>query len=1040
LVSRGFADIVVSVLVVGITLLSATMIYLWISATSSTVGSNETTYASKVLQIPPRIEAAVPTYDPDMNTLNVRLTLRSVSQVEENLVNYYITLRDSSGKVVSGTKVSCYLPPGGVCEVNASFPGVSRSGTYVLANSYPLTVNINVPRVQLRIISLSSDVRLSPPSNRYSGILFTGDFNSATLTVLLDNISDVDASGTITASGACIDSASVSYALPANQSKVFSIPINVTSTSSNCTITVSTTHSTNSDSVSVPVYFLDFCDSNSTCYDALQSAQSRDANTVVMLTADINVTTAPALGIPSGNYQDKVVFDGNGHLVRSASTPAIDFSSADNIHVSNMSISGSSCVIESTGLGAYRRAKIIFTNASFSANYDVICGNDFVSNTIFYGCNIRGSVDLGGFDSNYVFIGSNISKDSGGVIIFNGGTGVVHLIHSTLMGDMPLYSTYSSGVSVHLVDVNIYVPPPAYSGFKSFCNKGQVLCWHGARAGTTITTESVRIFDMEDNSFLGNWLSLRSPEDLSLLDDNTAMITIFSGDTTLDFNGFGLESPLPAPVQTYAPNITIRNLNASSLSASTLYVAEYERSDVNFEHCTFISKSADTRMGGVLRAYNSRIFFQDSNLLSNSVVFYPSNNGSPIPIYASAVYVYNSYLEANDYILYLTEPTTYYPISPIVLSDSKTKSPRFARAAGVFWRVYSQVSVMDTNIVVTDAIFDTGTGYYPDFRGDLNFTNVFVTVNDLNLSGFAYTVRSQADIDAISGVPIVQLFVHATEDLNFSPLGELEVPKNGVYIYGTSNVTLCCLRVNSASGSPITIDSENNINLRSLNVVSGQSPAIYMRSSTGVKVSDSNFHAYKAIVGAYGVSAQFQDVILSSNTPLEGIKVSSSCWDLHECINASDLNFVGTTLKGRIYLYAYNDYWRTTVLRFIHSTIDSSSYPAIYAASQDYTNIYLQDTNIITTTTPIYFGGNYYGTLEVNLSDANQWIYSPDTSDWYTPNDINIHIIAATDPPQYFLITDLNDVSGGGTVHVVCDFNTAITPEECAAIYVRNPS
>ncbi len=127
-------------------------------------------------------------------------------------------------------------------------------------------------------------------------------------------------------------------------------------------------------------------------------------------------------------------------------------------------------------------------------------------------------------------------------------------------------------------------------------------------------------------------------------------------------------------------------------------------------------------------------------------------------------------------------------------------------------------------------------------------------------------------------------------------------------------------------------------------------------------------------------------------------------------------------------------------LRLIRSEINSGSqFPPLYFYSKDYTSIYLQDTNLITIKTPIYFYSTYNGTFDVNLADANQWIYSPDTNDWHTPSDLNIHIVDANYPPQYFLITDLNDVAGGGTINVICDFNTSITPEECATLYVRKP-
>lgn len=165
-----------------------------------------------------------------------------------------------------------------------------------------------------------------------------------------------------------------------------------------------------------------------------------------------------------------------------------------------------------------------------------------------------------------------------------------------------------------------------------------------------------------------------------------------------------------------------------------------------------------------------------------------------------------------------------------------------------------------------------------------------------------------------------------------------------------------------------------------------------------------------------------------------------ACYSNPSYIYHSELNFIDSNLLGQVFLSdptSGND----STLRFIRSEINSGSYAPIYfGTSPEYTSIYLQDINLITTTTPIYFDGNYYGTLEVNLSDANQWVYSSSASDWYTPSDINVHIVAAADPAQYFLITDLNDVGGGGKVNVVCDFNTAMTPEECAAEYVKKPS
>ena len=103
-------------------------------------------------------------------------------------------------------------------------------------------------------------------------------------------------------------------------------------------------------------------------------------------------------------------------------------------------------------------------------------------------------------------------------------------------------------------------------------------------------------------------------------------------------------------------------------------------------------------------------------------------------------------------------------------------------------------------------------------------------------------------------------------------------------------------------------------------------------------------------------------------------------------------------------------------------------------------SVTLSDQNLCVPQTPVNIGVYSLGSVKINLVDGNVYVCSPYTSDWYTPSDVNIHIVDATNfPPQYFLITDLNDVAGGGKIKVICDFNTAITPEECATLYVRKP-
>lgn len=347
-------------MLVAIAVAAAVFIYSW--TTSLTVATQSHSNAAKVLYIPPQIDIAVPHYDPDTNTLTVTLTLRNRSGQDENIMDFFVPLKDSRGHIVATATVSCYLPADGICETNAVYHNITESGDYSVADSTMIHVSMNVPRVDLTILSFSNDLALSSPSDRYKDVLFTGDHNAVTINVLLDNVSDVDASGTITASGPCIDTTSAPYSLPAKQSKAFSIPINVTSASSNCTITVSATYSTNNDSISAPVYYISFCDSNDTCYNALQSAQSRDANTVVMLAADINVSSAPALEIPSGDYAGKVFFDGNGHLISTSSYPALYLSNSNNITISDANIHANNHTIGSVSSSA----QFIRTNVSVS--------------------------------------------------------------------------------------------------------------------------------------------------------------------------------------------------------------------------------------------------------------------------------------------------------------------------------------------------------------------------------------------------------------------------------------------------------------------------------------------------------------------------------------------------------------------------------------------------------------------------------------------------------------------------------------------------
>ncbi|NPA76309.1 MAG: hypothetical protein GXN93_00965 [Candidatus Diapherotrites archaeon] len=878
------SSIITTAALLTVAVAAALAIYFW----TQTLTTTTTTRSAPSLTIPPKIELAVPTYDPDTNTLTISLILRNLSPEPQHLDNYFVPLKDAKGSIIATATVSCDLPPSGICKTNAVYPNFQTSGTFRVGDSdQTITVSITVPRVVLSFISFSNNLFLSEPSDRYKNVLFTGDHNSATIYVFLQNISDVPASGTITASAPCFPHPfSVPYFLPAHQSKTYSIPVELNSPSSSCPITLSATYSASIASFSAPVYYLSFCDSNSTCYNALLSAQSRDANTVVMLAKDINVTTAPALDIPSGDYQNKVVFDGNGHLIETSKNPAIRF-----YYVVGFRVTDANIIAVYNGVVGAQYSKVQFersfvrtlgtrTLAVNGSGYSIAtiyrAELNFVNSAIYGQVNLYGSSEYS--VSTLRFIRSEINS------------GTSSAIYSGVSYPSNEYT------NMYIYDTNLITSTTPIRFSSSYAG--------------TLETSSVLAIDPSDSTHYGRVYAFNDANDLADLDPN-----------------------LP--------------------SAEIIF---FDASNVSFD-----------LQGIDLNAFGTPIyFFGDSNISFSNLHIYSSNY--PFNVKSSSFH--------TDGNVYLTDPTT--------------------GETGAIYAIESATHTDQINPVVpTKLIYFSGSGYSVDLNG--------LEVNSW-LSGAISVACSDCNIS------------------NFT------IPERSVL-------------------SPLKIVAVNAI-LSNFSINVSTISAIYFSSAAGVTISDANIIAEHHVVTAVDSSVRFVRTVLeaydTTTSYSYALDIYSSCGANSGQICSSDITFVESAIFGQIHFSNYSSIVTPTTIRFIRSEVNSSVKPALYFYTYltypERTNVYLLDANFITTAIPINFSSSYVGSFEVNLADANQWIYSPDTNDWYAPSDINVHIIDAKYPPQYFLLTDLNDVAGGGKVNVICDFNTALTPEECAALYVRKPT
>ncbi len=86
-------------------------------------------------------------------------------------------------------------------------------------------------------------------------------------------------------------------------------------------------------SITIPVVFLAYCSDKPSCESALYDAAARDANTVVVLTADI---LDAEINVTNVTFDWKVTFDGNGHKITRYGDYAVYMDHARGLIIRNL--------------------------------------------------------------------------------------------------------------------------------------------------------------------------------------------------------------------------------------------------------------------------------------------------------------------------------------------------------------------------------------------------------------------------------------------------------------------------------------------------------------------------------------------------------------------------------------------------------------------------------------------------------------------------------------------------------------------------------
>ncbi len=349
---RGQARVLIGILLVVLVILMAILLYAWTVITLEKVSGRAR--PENIPIIPPRILLAV------VEENNVCVTLQNISSeplpargiIALKGKNYFTTLP------VTFSSCGDTISPGTTCTICSEINRVVPSGVKASA----VIGGISTESVALRVVGAEEgegggaglEVNVSfthglffssPEENRYSNVLFFGDYNRVIITV-------TGPSGSYTISGDCIQDVSCSIEFDS-----CTVESNTTKATESCTITITGPAST---AITFPVYYISFCDSAPKCESDLSSAAGRmDANSIVVLTADME----EIVSLSNIDFGWRVTFDGNGHQV-----DAMHLTSVQGLMIRNTRLDSYD---DALSLDSNSSATIIDSNISATA-YDAL--------------------------------------------------------------------------------------------------------------------------------------------------------------------------------------------------------------------------------------------------------------------------------------------------------------------------------------------------------------------------------------------------------------------------------------------------------------------------------------------------------------------------------------------------------------------------------------------------------------------------------------------------------------------------------------------
>ena len=252
--------------------------------------------------VPPKLEAV----RQEGNTLKLLLHIPNTTELE--IPDSYVRIT-RNGEEIDSVRVSgITISPGstGILAVEVNIP---EAGTYLitLVGEYVAQIYEDLGSTAPPEVSFTSGLTFSYvldplEGNRYSGILFYGDYNTAYFTVK-------GPPGVYTLTSDC---AAPSSCTIAQGSDTCTITTDTNRASLNCSFSM--THSGAAVwSATIPVFYLYYCSTEPDCEGDLNtSLNNTDSNTVIFMSGDISVGV---VDVPQGDYGWRVNFDGNGHTL-----------------------------------------------------------------------------------------------------------------------------------------------------------------------------------------------------------------------------------------------------------------------------------------------------------------------------------------------------------------------------------------------------------------------------------------------------------------------------------------------------------------------------------------------------------------------------------------------------------------------------------------------------------------------------------------------------------------------------------------------------